>query len=307
MPRRLPAPVRGALALLAICANTLFWCVPLYAVALVKLIPVATLRARCTRALVWIGETWIAGNNAVLAVTQDTAWRLQGVEGLEHEGWYLVVCNHQSWADILVLQRVFTGRVPFLKFFLKRELVWVPIMGLAWWALDFPFMRRYAPSVLARHPELRGKDLETTRRACERFRTMPVSILNFLEGTRFTEEKHARQGSPYRHLLKPKAGGIGFVLGAMGDRLRTLLDVTIVYPRGARSFWDFLCGRVPEVVVRAEQVEIPAELAGIDYVSDGEARARVQAWVGDLWLRKDATIAGLLAASERRELEAAAA
>jgi 1-acyl-sn-glycerol-3-phosphate acyltransferase len=151
-------------------------------------------------------------------------------------GWYLVNCNHQSWADILVLQHLLTRRIPLLKFFLKQQLVWVPVMGLAWWALDFPFMRRHSDDVLKAHPELRAKDQESTRLACEKFALIPTSVMNFCEGTRFTLAKHQRQQSPYRHLLRPKAGGIALALNVMGDKFRAILDVTIVYPDGAPEF-----------------------------------------------------------------------
>ena len=113
-----------------------------------------------------------------------------------------------------------TAAVPFLKFFLKKELIWVPILGIAWWALDFPFMKRYSAAVLKKRPHLRGKDIEITRQACKKFKSLPVSIMNFVEGTRFTREKHDKQKSPFTHLLKPKAGGIGFVLSTMGEQLQ---------------------------------------------------------------------------------------
>ena len=121
------------------------------------------------------------------------------MDGLARHEWYLMTSNHQSWADILVLQKVTNRRVPSLKFFLKQELIWVPLLGLAWWALDFPFMKRYSRAQLEKRPELKGKDMETTRKACEKYAHYPVSVMNFFEGTRFTEEKHRQQNSPYRH------------------------------------------------------------------------------------------------------------
>ena len=182
--------------------------------------------------------------------------QVQGIHGLDPRGWYLVNCNHQSWADILVLQHLFTRRIPLLKFFLKQQLVWVPVMGLAWWALDFPFMRRHSEEVLNKHPKLRSKDRETTRRACEKFSLIPTSVMNFCEGTRFTQVKHQRQRSPYRHLLKPKAGGIALALNAMGDRFHAVLDVTIVYPDGAPDFWQFLSGRMKRARVRVQTLSL---------------------------------------------------
>jgi hypothetical protein len=113
-------------------------------------------------------------------------WDVQGIEGLDPRGWYLVNCNHQSWADILVLQHLLTGRIPCSSSSSSSNCVWVPVMGLAWWALDFPFMRRHSEEVLKAHPELRGKDQEATRLACEKFSLIPTSVMNFCEGTRFT-------------------------------------------------------------------------------------------------------------------------
>jgi 1-acyl-sn-glycerol-3-phosphate acyltransferase len=209
-----------------------------------------------------------------------------------------VLSNHQSWVDIPVLQYAFNRRIPFLRFFLKRELIWVPLLGIAWWALDFPFMQRYSRAQLARRPELAGSDVQATRRACEKFRAVPVSVMNFVEGTRFTPAKHAQQPSPYTHLLRPKAGGVAFVLDAMGDALDAILDVSIVYPQGRPTLIDLLCDRVRDVRVHVLAREIPSEAVGADYESDAEFRARFQAWINRLWTEKDARIADLRAAAE---------
>jgi 1-acyl-sn-glycerol-3-phosphate acyltransferase len=195
--------------------------------------------------------------------------------------------------DIFALFYVFTGRIPFLKYFLKQELLYVPFWGQAMYALDYPFMKRFSKETLAKHPELKGKDTETTRRSCEKFRYTPVSVMNFLEGTRFTVEKHARQQSPYRHLLKPKAGGMAFTLSALGEQMHCLLDVTIVYPDGNPTFMDLSSGRVRRVIVRVHQREIPPEAFSRDYESDADFRESFQAWTAAIWARKDAEIASL--------------
>jgi 1-acyl-sn-glycerol-3-phosphate acyltransferase len=226
-------------------------------------------------------------------LTQRTQWDVEGLDDLDRRSWYLVSCNHQSWVDILVLQHLLNRRIPLLKFFIKRQLIWVPVMGLAWWALEFPFMRRHSEEYLRRHPEMRGKDQETTRRACARFSLIPTSVMSFLEGTRFTPAKHRRQGSPYRHLLKPKAGGLALALNAMGEKFRSILDVTIVYPGGPPTFWQFLCGRVDRIVVRAQSLPVPRELAAGDYAGDPAVREAFQQWVHALWRDKDALIDSL--------------
>jgi 1-acyl-sn-glycerol-3-phosphate acyltransferase len=299
-----PAPVRfliGCTALLIFLTNTVFWCSVLLAVRLMKaLVPIPAWKRFTTKVLMGIGSIWIDINSWGLRVTQKHRWDVQGLEGLTEGGWYLVSSNHRSMVDIVVLQRVFNHRIPFLKFFLKQRLIWVPFLGQAWWALDFPFMRRYTREEVAKRPELRGRDLETTRKACDKFRLAPMSIINFLEGTRFSEAKKERQKSPYRNLLLPRAGGIAFVLSALGDRLTSFVDVTIAYPDGTPGFWGVLSRRLDRIVVRVKSIPIPPELIGGDYIGDAAYRERVQAWVRELWSRKDDEIDRLLALSSGR-------
>ncbi len=291
----LPAPLRGLTAASLLVLNTLFWVPILLLFALLKLlVPGKSMRLWVDPVLLRIAEAWIAGNSGWMRLTQATVWDVQGLEGLSPRSWYLVNANHQSWVDILVLQHLLNRRIPLLKFFLKQPLIWVPVMGLAWWALDFPFMRRHSEAYLQKHPEMRGRDQETTRRACEKFALSPTSVMNFLEGTRFTAAKQARQQSPYRHLLKPKTGGVAVALNAMGEKFEAVLDVTIVYPDGVPDFWQFLSGRVPRVVVRVNALPVPAHLVGADYGGDAAVRQAFQQWVHELWLAKDARIAALL-------------
>jgi 1-acyl-sn-glycerol-3-phosphate acyltransferase len=225
-------------------SNILFWVPILLMFSIFKLLlPFKSVRLLIDPLLLRIAEAWIAGNSAWMRLTQKLDWQVTGIDTLRRQQWYLVVCNHQSWVDILVLQHVLNRRIPLLKFFLKKELIWVPIMGLAWWALEFPFMRRRSEAYLQKHPQERGKDAATTRAACEKYALVPTSVMNFLEGTRCTPAKQKRQQSPYRHLLKPKAGGVSLALDAMGEKFGAVLDITIVYPQGTPDFWHFCKGR----------------------------------------------------------------
>jgi len=279
--------VKGTLASVALALNVLVVSTLMIPFAMVKLvIPARGVRRFCDRALTALASRWVAFNDLILAAVGRTRWDVKGVDGLDPRGWYLVSANHQSWSDILVLQSVFHGRIPFLKFFLKAELIWVPVIGLAWWALDFPFMKRGKPGGRS--------DLETTRLACEKFKLIPTSVINFVEGTRYTPGKHARQRSPYRHLLKPRAGGMAVALATMGEDFAALLDVTIAYPRGTPTFWDLLCGRMEEVVVRVQARPIPRDLVGAERSGDPDFRAGVQAWIGGMWDEKDRLLGTLL-------------
>jgi 1-acyl-sn-glycerol-3-phosphate acyltransferase len=296
MLQTLPAPMLGAVMTLLLCFNTVFWVIPLYLATLIKLIaPKGRARDTVSRWVAWSAQRWSGVNIWLSDRLLPVRWDVRGVERLVPEGQYLVCSNHQSWNDIFVLFKAFDRRAPFCKFFIKQQLIWVPLLGLAWWGLDYPFMKRYSAATLQKHPELRGKDLETTRAACERYRNVPVTILNFLEGTRFTQGKHDQQGSPYRFLLKPKAGGMALSLSALGEKINSLLDVTIVYPEGARGFWDFLAGRVRRVIVEVRSLTIPHELYAGNYEEDAVFRKHFQDWIAQLWADKDRRIGQLLA------------
>lgn len=272
--------------------------VPAAVLAVVKLlIPLRVVHHAINRFLDAASDLWITFNTWQQENTLPTIVEVEGLGNLSCDEWYMLIANHQSWPDILVLVRAFNARIPGVKFFFKRSLLWVPVLGLALWGLDFPSMRRYSKATLERHPELKGKDIEETRKACRRFRHHPVTIINFLEGTRFTPAKQALQNSPYHHLLLPKAGGLAFTLAAMGGQLHRLLDVTIYYPEGIPTYWDYACGRVKRIRVHVRQLPIPAELIG-DYSEDAAFRARFQQWVNQLWQEKEALLK-VMAAEEK--------
>ena len=288
--------LRLAFAFLLIAVSTVVHVVPLLGVALLKaVLPSQRLRRAANPVLTGIAESWIAGNGLLLDRLTDTRLDVRMDATLHADGHYLMLANHQSWVDIIVMQKLFNRRIPLMRFFLKRQLFWVPLLGLAWWALDFPFMGRYTPKQIKQRPELAGRDIEATRRACEKFRAIPVSIVNFVEGTRFTPAKRDAQGAGFRHLLKPKSGGVAFVLDAMGEGLHAILDVTIAYPGGRPSLVDLLANRIAEVRMHVRERPIPAELLSGDYQNDRAFRVRFQHWMNGLWAEKDAEMERLLA------------
>ena len=281
----------GILTTTLLLLNTLVLICPLLVFALLKLVLPGRGRDYASWAVMWVAETWSEIDKAIFALCIPTQWDIRGVENLRKDTSYLAVSNHQTWVDIPALIESLNRRTPFFKFFLKKELIWVPLLGLAWWGLDYPFMKRYSKAFLEKHPELKGKDLEITKAACELFKRQPVTVVNYLEGTRFTEAKRLEQQSPYRYLLKPKAGGVAFVLAALGEQLDALLDVTIVYPGNkAPGFWDLLNGSISRVIIDIQVRELDPALWAGDYENDPEFRQTVQAWVNQLWEEKDQRI-----------------
>ena len=283
----LPVPLIALLSFIFYALNTFFWVIPIVIFSILKaLIPIWFIQKILSYLLDLMASNWVAINTVNQKLFTKTELKVSGLDTLNTKDWYLVLANHQSWVDILVLQRILHGEIPFLKFFLKKELIYVPILGLAWWALDFPFMKRYSQSFLKKNPHLRGQDLKTTRKACEKFKHKPVSVMCFIEGTRFTQVKHDKQHSSYQYLLKPKAGGVAFVLDAMGQYLTTIVDVTIYYPDGIPNFGDFLCGRVRKVHVEVQTKKIERELSG-DYMNDRDHKIAFQKWLTQFWHEKD--------------------
>jgi 1-acyl-sn-glycerol-3-phosphate acyltransferase len=283
--------VNGCLSVLGYFVNTIFWVIPIVLLSLLKVIPIKFWQKLVSFPLDGCASAWIFINGFNQKIFSRCKFKVTGLKGLSNKEWYLVISNHQSWVDILVLQRIFNGKIPFLKFFLKKELIWVPFLGVAWWALDFPFMRRYSRAFLAKNPHLKGKDLETTKKACEKFEHKPVSVMNFIEGTRFTQKKWESSGQIHTKLLPPKAGGIAFVLSAMGKRLTKLVDVTIHYPHGIPSYWDFVSGKVKTINVTIKTVLIDDLFTqGVfsdKYFDDPSQKEQFQNWLNTMWAEKN--------------------
>ncbi len=290
LSRLLPRPVIGVLTFIIMVPSLLLWSGLMIPAMLLKLVPVFTLQRWCSRYCVWSARRWVGTNQLIFRTLHDLpradAYGELVIDGTLKPGKsYLLVSNHQSWADILILFNSFHGRVPFLRFFLKQDLMYVPIIGLVCWAMDFPFMTRKSGAA----------DIATTRRACAVYKLDPVTVVNFLEGTRYTPAKqarHAAKGSPFKHLLRPKAAGLSYTLNAMGEQFEALIDVTVIYrPTRHSLLWSWLCGEQSHVCVRAQVGELPQTLFDGDYAQDPAYRERVQTWLNGRWGNKDALLA----------------
>jgi len=300
MKRWLPAPVIGVLTFTAmLLALLLIVMPPMFPLMVLKLLlPIPWLRKHLSAWIGWLANTlWLGADRVIFNTLHGPRGnvRIDGV--LDPARSWLIVSNHQSWADILILFDVFKGKVPFPRYFMKRSLLWIPLLGFICWALDMPFMKRNSAEAIAKNPGLRNEDLETTRAFCEKFKQRPITVVNFLEGTRFTPHKARVKQSPYRHLLRPKSAGFSFTLNAMGEQFAGLIDATVVYQptrSGHSKLWSFLCGEQNEAFVSVRVRPLPVELLGGNYQDDAEFRERFQHWVNGLWAEKDGAIAARL-------------
>lgn len=290
MFRKLPPFLRGILFILVSgLPLSIMLCWALSVAILQRLVPFSQWRVKLLQSVHVLPAYWVKLNTRIMAWFMSTRWQVIGAEKVDLRHWYVLLANHQSWLDIFVLQQVLGDKVPAPRYFMKRELLWLPVIGQICWLLDFPFMRRYSREYLAKYPEKRGKDIEATRKSCEKFKHTPVTIINFAEGTRFTFEKHRKQGSPYKHLLRPRAGGIAFTIMAMAQSVQQVIDVTIVYKAQSVTFWQFCCGLVGEIIVHVRTLPLTPELIG-DYQNDFKFQKRFQCWINQVWQEKDQLI-----------------
>lgn len=288
----LPGPLVGIIASLLYLINIIIFPTLILLIALIKLFtPIKSWRNKLSNFLhEGITNRWVAINRLIMKLTCKTKIETQGHDELKLDQWYFLVSNHLSALDILILEDFFAGKIPMLSFFIKKELLWtLPVASWAAYVMGFPFMQRYSKSYLKKHPEKKGKDMETTKKACKKFKNHPITVINFVEGTRCTPEKQLNQNSPYTHLLRPKAGGVSFVLDALEDCMHHLINVTIIYPDRDTTFWRFLCGKIDKVILRYDVQPILADIIG-DYYGDKNFRVHFQNWLNTLWQEKDELI-----------------
>jgi 1-acyl-sn-glycerol-3-phosphate acyltransferase len=275
----LPVVIKAPIAFFLFGCNLTLWGTLVTLIGIAKLVsPGKKARAFWSKPAHNCYRGWSRVNKVLMELFNKVEWQVSGVTELKQDSWYLLIANHKSWLDIPVLSQFALDRIPEPKFFLKEELKWVPFIGSGSWALDMPFMKRYSQAQIAKNPKLKGKDIETTRASCDKFKHSPTTIINFVEGTRFTKAKHQQKRSPFRHLLPPKAGGIAFTLASMGSQFDAVLDITILYPDNPDHVaLDMLLGRLKRVVVLVEILPVDHEIIG-DYFNER-------------WLKKDQAIA----------------
>ena len=242
------------------------------------------------RGVLLIPTSWSQFNYWILQLSVFGKWDIQGDMTLSRREWYMLISNHQSWTDILVIGAIFCRTIPPLKFFMKKELLWtLPVAGLCCYFLGYPLMQRHTRADIRKNPALKGQDVETAKKACEKFKELPTTAINFVEGTRFTAAKHSQQVSPFKHLLKPKAGGVAIVVNEMHKELSGVLNVTINYNTDDLSMFNILCGNVSRISVHYELLPVTDDILG-DYYTDRQYRSRFQQWLNGIWERKDALL-----------------
>lgn len=285
--------LHGALTFTLLLITTTLFSLPVFLLGLIKLYPKQKCKIFCTQLVDKVASCWIDLNNFYFDKAHPVRLELTNENHFNPQEWYLVVANHQSWLDIVILQRVLNRKIPVLKFFIKDTLKWMPLLGFAWWAMGCPFMKRYSQEYLVKNPHKKGKDVQATKKALKLHKKSPTTLINFVEGTRYTEGKKKLQNSPYQHLLKPKAGGVGFVIEAMNKQITQLIDVTIVYPHTKNSLWDFLTHKIDSVKVHVRQIPIPSQFLSSNMLKNSTTILEFREWLNQRWMEKDQLITAM--------------
>ena len=280
----------GIMSITILVLNTFVLSCLLIPLGIIKFfLPLTALKVLFTKFIIKVGELWIFTNKIWVKALHNPKWQIIGKENIKSDGWTIATSNHQSFADIFLLQDITNRKMPMLKFFMKYVLIYVPVIGLSWWALDMPFLKRYTKKQLENNPELRGKDVREMRRALKHYALYPVTVFSFAEGTRFTIKKNLHQKSPFKNLLKPKEGGLATALSLVNE-IDSLIDFTIKFDTKKRSFWDYLCGRMNSVKVIIREIKIPAKFLNIDLLENKILRSEFKDWLYDIWNEKDTLI-----------------
>ncbi|MBF0350872.1 MAG: 1-acyl-sn-glycerol-3-phosphate acyltransferase [SAR324 cluster bacterium] len=216
-----------------------------------------------------------------------TELEIRGTIDKSKEETHLIIANHRSWTDILILQSIFNDKTPVLKFLIKKALRYVPFVGWICWAYEYPFI----PLKLENgHPVGQSHAKEKLKQDLTKLKHSPATIVNFAEGTRFTNIKWQKQNSPYSYLLKPKTGGFKIILDEFGNLIHSIYDVTIVYDSLNHTFWDFLCGNCKKIIVVLQKIP----LDDASFPPEPYEKEALQQWINKQWQQKDHIIQNVL-------------
>ncbi len=258
--------------MLALAGNLLLWLFPLFVVAGIRaasstsLISADRFARGCDAIVESMYRAAVAINSILIERFLRIRLRVHGETSID--GPVIVISNHRTWFDILLLHQVITRRGPILKFLIKRELLFVPILGWLCFALGFPRLIR------GRQEGGREQDLKVIATAAADNTNSSYALTVFVEGTRFTRDKHEHQAAPFTHLLKPRHGALQTILK---HAPAPIIDSTIIYPRDDVTFWQCIGGAVRQIDIFIEAAAPPEP-------------ADTQDWLNRRWQAKDALI-----------------
>ena len=248
-----PIATIRALGVLAIGFGTLL---PINFIQLLSLVVLPFSRKAFRAVNRWCADTWwgfcVTGAELIYGVR--VIFTGEDVPMRENA---LLISNHQQMPDIPAIMKFSKTkeRLGDLKFFVKKQLKWVPGMGWGMQFLDCLFIDRDWAS-----------DSEQIRRTFDRLVNgrVPVYLVSFVEGTRLTLPKlevaqaYARENGLTlpRHTLVPRSKGFSASVEGLRSHIAAVYDLTIAYEVGVPSLWQYLKGMVHRIHVHVRRFPI---------------------------------------------------
>ena len=100
---------------------------------------------------------------------------------------------------------------------------------------------------------------------------------------------YENQKSEFKNLLKPKEGGLAVALSNV-NKIKELIDITIIYDSENLSFWNYLCGNIKNIKIFISKIKIPEKYLVETLISSDELRSDFKLWLNNRWKEKDILI-----------------
>ena len=279
----------GIVTVIYISSVLAFGVLILVLISIPRMLPVNAVKKYITAISNEIGNAIVWFLKITLGFIHRPKWQIDYPANISTKSWYIGMSNHMSWADIFVLLFIGNYKLPLLKFFMKKELKWIPIIYLVHKTIDMPFLNRHKPGEAQNDPDLKARNFENARDAAKKFTRYPTTAFSFVEGTRYTETKNNIQLSPYDDLLKPKIGALVTAFSGM-PMVEELIDFTIIYKTPKRSAWDFACGEMREAKIIIRSYKIPKFIKESDDMDSVKYKNQFRLFINDIWLEKQKLI-----------------
>ena len=191
----------------------------------------------------------------------------------------ILVANHQDMPDITAVMKFCKtkDRLGDMKYFVKKQLKWVPGMGWGMQFLDCLFVDRDWAS-----------DREHIERTFARLvdGEVPVHLVSFVEGTRLTftklanAQEYARSRGLHvpRHVLVARTKGFAATVQGLRSHITAVYDLTIGYENGVPTLWQYIKGLVRRIHVHVRRFPV-ADLP--------RTAEDLRLWLQDRWQEKD--------------------
>jgi lysophosphatidic acid acyltransferase / lysophosphatidylinositol acyltransferase len=193
---------------------------------------------------VWLVEDW---HKTPITITGD---KIKPGENA------LVISNHQSWSDIVMISKVATKAkmINHQKWMAKNVLRFVPFIGWGLHFIDTIFLKRDW-----------NKDQIKIEQTFSHIvdKNVPFWLIIFPEGTRLTASKlqssqklMQSKGEPHwQRVMRPRSKGFVAAIAGLRSKLDAIYSLTIDYGEQAVSPWELFAGQAQAIKIDVKRYD----------------------------------------------------